>query len=105
MIVSETGDKEVESVPALEWAYDDDGDPSIWYSYVSLIEWRSGEHDELLTEIANFQTANEIWMSRTTGEIFAPYDGGFDLFPSDWTRVADLKKRWPDWLSAHPEGL
>ncbi|MCJ2131477.1 hypothetical protein [Methylobacterium sp. E-045] len=105
MIVSRTGEEVAGTAPALEWTYDDDGDLSIWRSYVSLIEWRTGEHDQVLTDIAEWKTANEVWMARATGEIFAPYDGGFDLFLSDWTRVAFLKQKWADWLSSHPEGL
>jgi hypothetical protein len=44
-------------------------------------------------------------MSRKTGKIFAPYDGGFDLFPSPGEEVAQLKSRFSEWLSSHPEGL
>jgi hypothetical protein len=100
------GAKAAEGEPTLEWVYDDDDeDLGILRSEVSLTEWRSGAHDTSLMAIAEGQTAHEVWMARATGEIFAPYDGGFDLFPSDWTRVAVLKTKWASWLSSYPGGL
>jgi hypothetical protein len=61
--------------------------------------------DKLLTAIADDEVDFVFWMNRENGAIFAPYDGGFDLFPSTDAQVDELKKSYPDWLSSHSQGL
>jgi hypothetical protein len=46
-----------------------------------------------------------MWVSATTGAVFAPYDGGTDLFLPTADDVASLKREFSDWLSDHPGGL
>ncbi len=46
-----------------------------------------------------------MWISSSTGAVFAPYDGGFDLFLPDAGMALELRRRHPDWLSDHPLGL
>jgi hypothetical protein len=88
-----------------EWI-EDDHDPNwAWHWDATPSIWRRGQSDALLTAIANFEGPYTIWMNREDGGIFAPYDGGFDLFPSTAKRVAELRLQFRDWLSSRPDGL
>lgn len=92
--------------PAFEFADDDDDeDPVLWRVHAGQTRWTDGGFDELLTSIAEEQAGPTLWMSEMTGSIFAPYDGGVDLFLAKPKEVASLKRRHRDWLSSHPAGL
>lgn len=72
--------------------------------YVQAVEWRSGHFDAELTSIAEDDT-RFLWMSRTSGAILAPYDGGFDIFSPDADEIASLKATFHQWLSTALSGL
>ena len=76
-----------------------------WEAFAGLTTWCSGRFDHLLRIIAVERPAPTLWVSNETGAVFAPYDGGVDLFLPDERRVAELADRHPDWLSDHPLGL
>ncbi|NKM72955.1 DUF3885 domain-containing protein [Rhizobium laguerreae] len=84
---------------------DDEEDGGLWTAYVSSITWRRNELDATLLAIADDRSGPTLWVSRKAGKIFAPYDGGFDLFPASMHEVARLKADHEDWLSSHPDGL
>lgn len=77
----------------------------VWSFYVRRERWLAGAFDDKLLSIAEDEPGRAIWMRCDNGAIFAPYDGGFDLFPATWQEVAVLKQKQPDWLSSHPVGL
>jgi hypothetical protein len=60
--------------------YHDKDDDFDWVAYVSSVLWKAEESVELLMDIAEDRTGPTLWFSRKTGKVFAPYDGGFDLF-------------------------
>ncbi|MBY3468570.1 hypothetical protein HFN80_32080 [Rhizobium laguerreae] len=82
-----------------------DDDETQWYPNVLETHWRQGNLDFILLAIANDKMGPTMWMDRKTGRIFAPYDGGFDLLVSSPREVEQLRVRFGDWLSDHPEGL
>lgn len=84
---------------------DEDPDAPAWRFYLRNQDWRSGDFDEKLLAIADDQPDRAIWMRRDTGAVFAPYDGGFDIFLTDRQEETALKKERPGWFSDHPEGL
>lgn len=85
---------------------DDGGDEEFrWRVHAGTTRWTSGVFDELLMSIADDRAGPTLWMSEASGAIFAPYDGGVDLFLSGPDQVAVLKAKYRDWLSDHPEGL
>jgi hypothetical protein len=90
---------------ALTFTEDDDPDSVVWHLYVRAEDWRSGAYDDKLLGIADDEPDRAIWVRRDNGAVFAPYDGGFDLFPSSWQEVGVLKKEKFLWLSSHPAGL
>jgi hypothetical protein len=90
---------------AMTAAESDDPDYPIWSFYVRRERWRAGAYDDKLLSIAEDEPGRAIWVRGDNGAVFAPDDGGFDLFATTWQAVADLKTEWPDWLSSHPAGL
>ena len=77
----------------------------LWNVHALLSEWSAGKFDAVLRDIAEYRAGPTLWMSSTSGAIFAPYDGGVDLFLSSESTVAALVSAHPDWLSSHPAGL
>jgi len=85
-----------------------DDDPEDWttYFYVREEPWEWGKYDATLTDIADDRRdIGAIWMRRDNGAVFAPYDGGFDLFPATWAQVGALRQEYREWLSIRPNGL
>ncbi|WP_129586340.1 DUF3885 domain-containing protein [Sphingomonas montana] len=90
---------------ALSGAATDDPDEPVWSFHARRERWRAETYDAELISIAEDQPRRAIWMRCEDGAVFAPYDGGFDLFPTSWETVNHLKAEWPDWLSGHSGGL
>lgn len=72
---------------------------------MSSVRWQGGVFDKVLKDVADDATGPTLWCDREYGRVFAPYDGGFDLFPISMAEVAELKARHKDWLSKEPSGL
>ena len=64
-----------------------------------------GRFDDPITQVADDQQGDILLACLQTGEAYAPYDGGADLFVASTGRRDRLKARFADWLSSHPEGL
>jgi hypothetical protein len=88
------------AVPAFGFRPEDDAEN--WSVYGNLTTWRPTHFDELLRAIADDELHYVSWMNRKSGAIFAPYDGGFDLFPPTEAAVEKLSQSYKDWLSPHP---
>jgi hypothetical protein len=91
------------AAPSFEFTDGDDGTLRILAFGVSSC-WRSGAHETVLLQIASNETRG-LWMSKADGSVFAPYDGGADLFLPSKSKVLELRERFSDWLSQHPRGL
>lgn len=89
---------------AFEFLVDDGEDVRSWRAYASQVHWSPGRFDDLLLSVAEETAGPTLWMG-VDGAIFAPYDGGIDLFLPDDVQVQQLAARHPDWLSQHPLGL
>ncbi|MDQ0319017.1 hypothetical protein QO002_001155 [Pararhizobium capsulatum DSM 1112] len=77
-----------------------------WTLYVASEIWEPSERlAAQLLAIANEESWPKFWMSKENGQIFAPYDGGFDLFPISNDEVQRLRIAHRDWLSPLPSGL
>jgi hypothetical protein len=90
---------------AMTAAESTDPDDAVWNFYVRRDRWLAGAFDDKLLSIAEDEPGRAIWVRCDNGAVFAPYDGGFDLFPTTWQAVADLRAERPDWLSSHPAWL
>jgi hypothetical protein len=63
------------------------------------------QYDSLIADAARGAMPRVLWVNEQTGSVFAPYDGGFDLFLRSQSEVEFLKARHSGWLSQHPDGL
>lgn len=69
------------------------------------VTWQPNKFDELFKAIASWQEISMMLVSRNTGAIFAPYDGGMDLFLPTGKAVANFKELYAQWLPTNPAGL
>lgn len=69
------------------------------------IQWSERAWDTLLRDVADWRVSSVILLNPGSGEVYAPYDGGADLFLKNPERVAELRQRWALCLSTHPSGL
>lgn len=76
-----------------------------WPIRAVLTTFQSNAFDTLLLGIADETARRTLWMNADNGSVFAPYDGGFDLFLKSTEEVRFLKMRHADWLSDHPDGV
>ena len=82
----------------------DTDDPNVVVAGL-LIRWSPHAWDSLLRDVADERVPSVVFLNPVTGEAYAPYDGGADLFLANSERVATLARRWSTWLSTHPDGL
>lgn len=77
-----------------------------WISLeAARLAWRSRSLDDLLTDVANHLLAPFVIMAESSGRVYAPYDGGADLFLESPADRDQLKEKYAAWLSPDPSGL
>jgi hypothetical protein len=69
------------------------------------IQWRPRALDDLLTDVANHLLAPLLIVSEASGRVYAPYDGGADLFLESTAERDEYRKKYASWLSPDPSGL
>ena len=89
---------------AFEILEDDGEEGRPWRVHAAQARWAPGRFDDLLLSIADEKAGPTLWMG-TDGAIFAPYDGGVDLFLPGAEAVQRLAAQHPDWLPTHPLNL
>lgn len=81
-------------------------DDEIGYAVrAGLMEWEGKPFDSTVISVADDVGPRTLWMSPKDGAVFAPYDGGFDLFPASAEETTSLKSDFSQWLSARGDGL
>lgn len=80
----------------------DEDDAVQWTAAAILTVWHQGAFDGALRRIADEKAGPTIWISVATGSVFAPYDGGVDLFLDDEGKMNALRNKHEEWLPAHP---
>lgn len=90
---------------AFSFDVDEGADAEHWKVMAGPVRWRQGGFDEVLLRVADEQSAPILWVSAESGAVFAPYDGGVDLFLTSEAEVTDLRSKHVDWLPSHPDGL
>lgn len=86
----------------------DDDEPcgeGLWTVSAAATRWRHGVFNDTLRGIADDKAVNTLWMSRRDGSVFAPYDGGVDLFLPTAGEATRLRQTYADWLPTNSEGL
>ncbi len=81
------------------------GDLVEWGTSAVPCVWRAGRFDPLLRRIGDGDAYGVIWVAQKSGAIFAPYDGGSDIFVADQAERQRLRREFSDWLSPRRDGL
>ena len=69
------------------------------------VTWHQSAFDKLICAAADDQTGPVLFANTAMQTIYAPYDGGADLFFSSPTAVEVAKSEFRPWLSAREDGL
>jgi hypothetical protein len=69
------------------------------------VTWHWSVFDKLICAAADDQTGPILFANTATQTIYAPYDGGADLFFSSPSAIAVAKSKFRPWLSAREDGL
>ena len=69
------------------------------------IVWQPGVLDDILADVANALLAPFLIVSETTQRVYAPYDGGADLFLTSEVERNEYRGKYESWMSSHPSGL
>jgi hypothetical protein len=99
-IVPELGARELECIAS---HHDAEADVDVSY-WAAECRWDPCAERPVLIAIAQDQL-RALWLDRGSGNTYAPYDGGADLFVSDPERRADLLRKYATWRSARADGL
>ena len=83
----------------------EDEEAAPWNVMAAPVCWKASAFDDTLLRIANEQAAPTLWTSAESGAVFAPYDGGVDVFLPSEEMAKKLRSRFADWQSPHPSGL
>lgn len=74
-------------------------------AYATQTTWPHPDFNPLVAAIAD-DLLRAVWISASTGEVFAPYDGGIDLILGSRLRVQALRRVFPsEWFSPRADGL
>jgi hypothetical protein len=71
----------------------------------AAVIWRPGALDALISELANGEGSRFLLSTLDAARVYAPYDGGADLFLEDRGTRDEWKARFSAWLSRDPSGL
>lgn len=91
------------STPTHAIASEDPDEPMQFFSV--QVSWRRSAFDKLIRAVADDQTGPILFANTAAGSIYAPYDGGADLFFPSSAAVAAARVRFRSWLSARGDGL
>ena len=84
--------------------YKDDDIETTLYS-AEVEPWITGKYDQVIISVANDELSQIIFMNPKNGNIYAPYDGGADIFLTDEKTRNDLKKQFSKWASGREDGM
>jgi hypothetical protein len=69
------------------------------------IQWRPRALDDVLTDVANHLLGPLLIVAEGSGRVYAPYDGGADLFLESSAERDAFRSKYASWLSPDPTGL
>jgi hypothetical protein len=95
----------VGTVPPELWG---DEDAGVFVEPVCLFGgstvWRAGAFDAFIEAVADNRVSG-LFAALETGSVYAPYDGGADLFFTTGRERDLARERYDGWLSSRPDGL
>lgn len=82
----------------------DDNEPATSYYHTTPFCWSFADFTPILEAIAD-DAIRAIFISADSARIYAPYDGGADLFCTDPSELDTLRLALSNYLSPRPNGL
>ncbi|MCB9636503.1 MAG: hypothetical protein H6721_30710, partial [Sandaracinus sp.] len=76
---------------------DDDLETRVVF-HAAKVTWQDGAFDDAILAVAE-DRRRVLWMNDATGEVLAPYDGGFDLVLTHRARRDALREQWKSWVA------
>ncbi len=76
-----------------------------WHLHVSEINFTGSELNSLFRLVAIDKAGNIMIINPSKGVVFHPYDGGADIVVASTKQRDQLKEKYHEWLSPHPEGF
>jgi len=93
-------------VPALGWGVDEGpGGRVVADVYAAPVRWEPGVFTPLIREIADDAIDGIVFVAWETCRVYAPYDGGADLFFDSPGERERFRAKYAEWLSRRPDGL
>lgn len=80
-------------------------DEFTWPIFAGQCFFQTGAFDGLLSDIAADNAFRTLWLDRSSGSVFAPYDGGFDVFCQAPALASELREKYQAWRSARADGM
>lgn len=84
---------------------DDDDDPYYLNTFGAKFNWDEGLFREIILDVAKENVGPVVFLSRTSKGVFAPYDGGADLFYINEVKKLQAQVELKDWTSSREDGL
>jgi len=84
--------------------YEDEDIVTTLYS-AKVGRWELGKFDEVILAVANDELSQIVFLNPNTGDVYAPYDGGADIFITNQEHKKALKTRYSKWASELESGL
>ena len=92
--------------PAFSFVRDEgDDEVSSWDVMASPVIWQQRAFDRTLLRVADEKAGPTLWVSIADGAVFAPYDGGVDVFLPSNAHLQALRSKHASWLPANQTGL
>ena len=74
-------------------------------SHISEVDWNEGDWRSLILDVAEDRAPHALFICKKNGRVYAPYDGGADIFLENEDEIQKFKSSFADWLSPHEHGL
>lgn len=76
-----------------------------WPVFAGRVQFENSKFNGLLGDIAADKAFRTLWLSPASGQVFAPYDGGFDIFLESSEAASEMRAKHQAWLSLRADGL
>ena len=97
--------KALDGTPELVLTVEEDAERDQMAFCALPVIWQRGRFDRLIADRAHDRAGHLLFANFDRGGIYAPYDGGADLFYPSAEDVVPARSRYRDWLSGYPTGL
>lgn len=86
-------------------AEDDEDDPYYLVTYGAEFNWDEPLFQKIILDVAKENVGPVAFLSKDSKGVFAPYDGGADLFYINEDKKLEAKTSFKTWISAREDGL